>query len=647
MEDVREISRSETTNQNVNLVQNTEKTLTLFESPEIDSPNSTFSGTIQKATKNHAEYVNEEDGIPGNESEIFDAKVSDEKAEIAETIRKSPEVLLEDTHMSTMSDEFSEASYAPENEKDPFFPKSGEPVMRADATIFDHQLEDLNQEKQFKRQFHLTDSCPATDSLPEISLAETTELEVCNDESQPQDQRGDISVSLECMAGENLPLNEELEENLTTGTLTDSMPLNAEEFENNKLNNSKSRIGVKLRGNGPTKEICGSDPRIQYESNPELTVPEETVEEELVEKTQHFTLEQDSAVEGIGNEDFNQALEVAESASPVITQDFETEAVNPTHANVVHNVTEFHLATVQAAPINFSTDESHSENEEVVTTIAQEFVPEVKLEKVQSVEVPQHLMTVKKSSETMSLVNSSNLTPATEPSTEAASLQLQAQSVISDDEKTSIVPPGTGLNQTSILSGNENESKNSDSEIDFDTKYALFVEKVLPGHEVYYLPPINSKRKQVSFPRAGTLNQPWTRPRSSPLYDLSTGAMRAKSATLGAPHRSRHRLQPKPAVNDDYLFPDSVTPSKVEKALNEDETSTFDEKRNLYDVPFMDDDAFLPKKYRSVILVDDDSSFESEYLDEKIDLLGTDHLAEMDETSLHMSKLTYYNYSQI
>lgn len=201
-----------------------------------------------------------------------------------------------------------------------------------------------------------------------------------------------------------------------------------------------------------------------------------------------------------------------------------------------------------------------------------------------------------------------------------------------------------------------------EEELDFETRYALFVGKVLPGHEVFYLPQQSIKKttKQISFPKGGTLDRhPQTLVTSSPIWEPSANNMRAKSATLGAPrrpHRS-HRPQPRPAVNDDHLFPDSVTPSKVEKTLSQDgKRGSKNVESDLgYDVPFMDDDAFVPKKYRSgsrreEVDVEDDSccsSSVSDYSMETRDLLGTDHLAKLDEVSSHIGRFFQIDLNQI
>ncbi|KAM7539714.1 hypothetical protein Aperf_G00000035026 [Anoplocephala perfoliata] len=200
------------------------------------------------------------------------------------------------------------------------------------------------------------------------------------------------------------------------------------------------------------------------------------------------------------------------------------------------------------------------------------------------------------------------------------------------DNKRNAAPLMT--NNLGAAKTDEKEPNISDEELDFDTRYALFVEKILPGHEVYYMP---VSKKKVTFRKGGTLDQRQTNSGSSSFWDASLNGMRVKSATLGAPRRVRHRLQPKPSVNDDYLFPDSVTPSKVEKALSEDDTSASnDGEGNRYDVPFMDDDAFVAKKYRNVVMVDDDSSSDSDYSSEKKDLIAPEHLEKIEDTQPHV-----------
>ncbi|KAA3677959.1 uncharacterized protein DEA37_0001943 [Paragonimus westermani] len=85
-----------------------------------------------------------------------------------------------------------------------------------------------------------------------------------------------------------------------------------------------------------------------------------------------------------------------------------------------------------------------------------------------------------------------------------------------------------------------------------------------------------------------------------------------RSATLGrSEYRRRPKLQPKPALNDDHLYPDSVTPSKVDRGLSV-RSMSIGLPEGTYDVPYIDDDAFLPRKLRSVQNNHNNSSEDSE-----------------------------------
>ncbi|KAF6776631.1 hypothetical protein AHF37_03525 [Paragonimus kellicotti] len=85
-----------------------------------------------------------------------------------------------------------------------------------------------------------------------------------------------------------------------------------------------------------------------------------------------------------------------------------------------------------------------------------------------------------------------------------------------------------------------------------------------------------------------------------------------RSATLGrSEYRRRPKLQPKPAPNDDHLYPDSVTPSKVDRGLSV-RSMSIGLPEGTYDVPYIDDDAFLPRKLRTVQNNHTNSSEDSE-----------------------------------
>ncbi|VDK74531.1 unnamed protein product [Dibothriocephalus latus] len=132
---------------------------------------------------------------------------------------------------------------------------------------------------------------------------------------------------------------------------------------------------------------------------------------------------------------------------------------------------------------------------------------------------------------------------------------------------------------------------NGQASEDFDNRYAEFVGRVLPGFERYY----SKKPNQINYEigdRPGVLREMQNRELAAlpiSLYAPVHGHQRAQK---------RRFLEPEPAINDDYLYPDAVTPSKVEKSLSAVETNA-ENKENRYDVPFIDDDAFLPRRLRS------------------------------------------------
>uniref|UniRef100_A0A0X3NGI7 Uncharacterized protein n=1 Tax=Schistocephalus solidus TaxID=70667 RepID=A0A0X3NGI7_SCHSO len=205
-----------------------------------------------------------------------------------------------------------------------------------------------------------------------------------------------------------------------------------------------------------------------------------------------------------------------------------------------------------------------------------------------------------------------------------------AEKQTKEDEKEEPNPvqaePEKSLLKEQVTSGKE----------DFEARYADFVGRILPGHDIY-----NSRKETLGreIPRGGTLHRHVdARSPYAVLWDTSNASLRTKSATLGARSR-RLPTQPQPSINDDHLFPDSVTPSKVDKTLIESQ------KTKQYDVPFMDDDAFLPHRMRSKRGQGDeeneDSDSDSDYESGDFSkcLLEKNHLAHPDETSTN-SKTT-------
>ncbi|VDL95618.1 unnamed protein product [Schistocephalus solidus] len=167
---------------------------------------------------------------------------------------------------------------------------------------------------------------------------------------------------------------------------------------------------------------------------------------------------------------------------------------------------------------------------------------------------------------------------------------------------------------------------------DFDCRYAEFVGRVLPGYGIFY----SKKPYQTCREVEG---------RTGDFRERQNQTLATLPIALYKPTRVHHQapkrcfLEPEPAINDDYLYPDAVTPTKVEKSLSAVEESK-GIKENRYDVPFMDDDAFLPRKLHSpsytTLITDDETSSELGYSYGYYDGRYTkaDHLAnEEDEKS--------------
>nr|CDS16031.1 rhoptry associated membrane antigen [Echinococcus granulosus] len=450
-------------------------------------------------------------------------------------------------------------------------------------------------------------------------------------------------------------------------TIDETDPPNNQKVGNNNNNNNNNNIECNHTQScepGNTEEVKSARMGIERELNlEEFADPMEAASHDedggLAEELPSVIVEERLPAETSTHKVYAQTQETMETVSLISIDGFKSETLDPARAKAVHYTTELQTATVYTAPVEFPTFQTG--NSEFKINKGDE---ELELAMVQSTEMTDPIPWLEfKNGE---LVKLSAEPAATNYELETKYIGVETQMNLidesqfgklptlnakssfgsGDDKENKVLPcaetncydaPQTNRKNYAI---EEKESNTSDGELDFDTRYALFVEKILPGHEIYYTPSANSKKKQVTFRRGGTLDQRHIVSGSSPLWDALVNIVGYKSATLEAPLRSRLRLQPKPAVNDDHLFPDSVTPSKVEKALSEDDTSASNEEGNRYDVPFMDDDAFVPKKYRSVVVVEDDCSSESDYSDERRNLLGTEHLAKMDETSSHIGLAT-------
>lgn len=136
-------------------------------------------------------------------------------------------------------------------------------------------------------------------------------------------------------------------------------------------------------------------------------------------------------------------------------------------------------------------------------------------------------------------------------------------------------------------------SLNSEGEqrTEFEQRYAELIAK--------YLPVERQSKKNDRSRRTKTLDRFSKSKFNENRYSyIDTSDVKKRAVTLERNEfRRKRRLQPKPTVNDDYLYPDSVTPSKVDKSIS---VRSLEEgiPEGAYDVPYIDDDAFLPRRLR-------------------------------------------------
>ncbi|TPP62347.1 hypothetical protein FGIG_11874 [Fasciola gigantica] len=176
--------------------------------------------------------------------------------------------------------------------------------------------------------------------------------------------------------------------------------------------------------------------------------------------------------------------------------------------------------------------------------------------------------------------------------------------------------------------------KENDDRAVFEEKYARLVSKILPRDQNVFDPEQRKQRSKTLEPNFDT-NQLKN-------WNESQTEVKLKSATLGrSGSRKRPRLLPKPSVNDDHLFPDSVTPSKVDRNLSVRSLSV-GLPEGTYDVPYIDDDAFVPRRLRTQFVdsdKDENGSGQSTESDEymwdpslsRYSALDPAHRADIDE----------------
>ncbi|CAH8575960.1 unnamed protein product [Schistosoma guineensis] len=178
-------------------------------------------------------------------------------------------------------------------------------------------------------------------------------------------------------------------------------------------------------------------------------------------------------------------------------------------------------------------------------------------------------------------------------------------------------------------------SLNSEGEqrTEFEQRYAELIAK--------YLPVERQSKKNDRSRRTKTLDRYSKSKFNENRYSyIDTSDVKKRSVTLERNEfRRKRRLQPKPSVNDDYLYPDSVTPSKVDKSIS---VRSLEEgiPEGAYDVPYIDDDAFLPRRLRENKGEDNGSdegsslSLEEDYCSwnpDRFSRLEANHIADTNE----------------
>ncbi|CAH8546475.1 unnamed protein product [Heterobilharzia americana] len=179
-------------------------------------------------------------------------------------------------------------------------------------------------------------------------------------------------------------------------------------------------------------------------------------------------------------------------------------------------------------------------------------------------------------------------------------------------------------------------SLNSEGEqrTEFEQRYAELIAKYLPVERHNTLNDQSRRTKTLDRYNKSKFNEN----RYSCIDSVREVKKRAVTLERNEFRRKR-RLQPKPSVNDDYLYPDSVTPSKVDQSIS---VRSLEEgmPEGTYDVPYIDDDAFLPRKLRENKNEEDGSddgsslSLEGEYWSwnpNRFSRLEANHIADTNE----------------
>lgn len=192
--------------------------------------------------------------------------------------------------------------------------------------------------------------------------------------------------------------------------------------------------------------------------------------------------------------------------------------------------------------------------------------------------------------------------------------------------------PDSNLKELDEISLDSNgESTQRKLKAEFEERYTALMSKHLPANTIET---INNRTRQTkTLDRYTDYKNRWS-------YGDSGNDAKRRAATLGRRgSKRRPRLQPKPTVNDDHLYPNSVTPSKVERGIS---MRSLEEgmPEGTYNVPYIDDDAFLPKKLRDKPKnggdqSSEDSSIDYDDVDWHLNMMASkldpNHLADISE----------------
>nr|CAH8855855.1 unnamed protein product [Trichobilharzia regenti] len=164
--------------------------------------------------------------------------------------------------------------------------------------------------------------------------------------------------------------------------------------------------------------------------------------------------------------------------------------------------------------------------------------------------------------------------------------KLEAAAPLNGTEvKAKITKQTTDIDEISLNS-------EGDQRTEFERRYAELIAKYLPFDRQTKLDSRSRRTKTLDRFNKSKINE------NRYSYIDTTRDAKKRAVTLERNEfKRKRRLQPKPSVNDDYLYPDSVTPSKVDQSISV-RSLEGGMPEGTYDVPYIDDDAFLPRKLR-------------------------------------------------